>query len=324
LARYWHPVAFSRDVTDKPVAARLLDEDLVLYRTSAGVVVARDICLHRGVRLTAGSVEGDEIVCAYHGWRYSVDGRCTRIPSQPSSIAISPNARLYAYPVVERYGLVWTCLAGDPVAELPVWPEAENSAYNWMALPPLDWATSTAREVDNFLDISHFSFVHAGTFGNVAEPEIPTVEVQATDVGLQYDFSFLANNPDASPVSGQQTLRWDTSYHLTLPFSVRIWQQYPERGEAFHVVFHGSCPVSAKRTRTFFFICRNFDHDVPESEVLDWEAAIMAEDQRVIETARPEQLPLNLHDELHVRADRMTTAYRRALADLGLSDDLTS
>jgi vanillate O-demethylase monooxygenase subunit len=324
LSRFWHPVAFSHDVGSAPVPARLLDQDLVVYRTSGAVVVARDICLHRGARLTLGQLDGDELVCAYHGWRYGTDGRCTRIPSQPREIRISPKARLFTYPAAERYGLVWTCLAGSENPDLPDWPEAEDPGYRWLALPPLDWAASSAREVDNFLDVSHFSFVHAVTFGNAAEPEIPEVKVERTPRGLRYDFSFLANNPDASPVSGQTSLRWDTSYHLTLPFSVRIWQQYPERGESFHVVFNASCPVSARRSRTFFFVCRNFDFDVPAEEILDWEGKIMAEDQRIVESQRPEELPLNLHDELHVRADRMTTAYRKALTELGLGASLTS
>jgi cytosine/adenosine deaminase-related metal-dependent hydrolase len=95
-------------------------------------------------------------------------------------------------------------------------------------------------------------------------------------------------------------------------------------GRIHHVVFNASSPVSAKRCRTFYFVCRNFDHHLKESDVLDWEAKIMAQDQRIIESARPEELPLNLHDELHVRADRVTTAYRRALAELGLGHDLTA
>jgi phenylpropionate dioxygenase-like ring-hydroxylating dioxygenase large terminal subunit len=96
LSRYWHPVAFSHDVTSAPMSARLLDQDLVVYRSSQSVVVARDICLHRGARLTLGQIDGDELVCAYHGWRYGANGRCTRIPSQPPDIRISPKARLSA------------------------------------------------------------------------------------------------------------------------------------------------------------------------------------------------------------------------------------
>ena len=110
LAPHWYPVAFSREVTEKPYATRLLDERVVLYRISDGsVVAARDICYHRGVPLSLGHVEGDEIVCKYHGLRYDPTGRCTCIPAHPKG-AISPRLRLDIYRAQERYGLVWVRL----------------------------------------------------------------------------------------------------------------------------------------------------------------------------------------------------------------------
>jgi vanillate O-demethylase monooxygenase subunit len=326
LADYWHPVAFSRDVTSAPVRAQLLDVDLVVYRTSEDVVVAKNLCLHRGSELTQGRLEGDELVCAYHGFRYGPDGQCTRIPSQPASRRISPRVRLLTYPVQERYGLIWTCLSGRPRRGLPDWPEAEDGGYRWLGLEPLDWATSAARQVDNFLDVSHFPFVHANTFGNSAEPEIPEIPVQQTEYGLAYDFNFNAANPDASPMDGGQTLVWETSYHVTLPFAVRLWERFPDRvdQECYHVVFNVAAPVSSKRTRAFFFVCRNFDFDVPAEEILEWEGRIMGEDKVIVEGQRPEELPLDLTEELHVQADRMTIAYRRQLAELGLGADYSA
>jgi phenylpropionate dioxygenase-like ring-hydroxylating dioxygenase large terminal subunit len=62
LASFWHPVAYSHEVAERPVASRLLDEDLVLYRTAGGVTIARDICLHRGARLSRGAIVGNEII----------------------------------------------------------------------------------------------------------------------------------------------------------------------------------------------------------------------------------------------------------------------
>ncbi len=321
LADFWHPVAFSHDVGTSPVGARLLDVDLVVYRTSEGVVVARNLCLHRGSQLTLGRLEGDELVCAYHGWRYGADGRCTRIPAQPAARRISPSIRLITFPTVERYGLVWTCLSGQPARGLPDWPEAEDPGYRRLTLPPLDWASSAARQVDNFLDVSHFSFVHAETFGNAAAPEIPEIPVRLTEHGLSYDFAFEANNPDSSPMEGGETLVWETSYHVTLPFAVRLWQRFPQKGESYHVVFNVAAPVSARGVRAFFFVCRNFDFDVPAEEILEWEGRIMAEDQVIVESQHPEELPLDLAAELHVQADRMTIAYRRQLAELGLGAD---
>lgn len=97
LASCWYPVAHSHEVTSKPLATRLLDERVVVYRLSGGIVAAaRDICYHRGVPLSLGHVEGDEIVCKYHGLRYDHEGRCTCIPAHPGG-AISPRLRLDMY-----------------------------------------------------------------------------------------------------------------------------------------------------------------------------------------------------------------------------------
>jgi phenylpropionate dioxygenase-like ring-hydroxylating dioxygenase large terminal subunit len=75
LAPYWYPVAFSHEVTNKPHAIRILDERVVIYRLPDGSVsAARDICYHRGVLLSLGHVEGDEIICKYHGLRYDREG----------------------------------------------------------------------------------------------------------------------------------------------------------------------------------------------------------------------------------------------------------
>ena len=74
LARYWYPIAKVADVTERPFKAMLLDEPLVAYRVKSQLVVARDVCPHRGVPLTLGSSDGEGLVCAYHGLRYGVGG----------------------------------------------------------------------------------------------------------------------------------------------------------------------------------------------------------------------------------------------------------
>jgi phenylpropionate dioxygenase-like ring-hydroxylating dioxygenase large terminal subunit len=319
LSGYWHPVAWSQEVTDRPVGATLLDEDLVVYRTSSGVVVARDLCLHRGSRLTLGWMDDDELVCTYHGWRYGGQGRCTRIPSQPPDRKISPRARLFTYPSEERYGLVWACLSHAPKQELPDWPEAEDPGYRWLNLPHREWRTSAARQVENFLDISHFAFVHRGTFGNPDRAEMTDFDVEVTPYGMTYDYPYLASNPDHSTLGASPTILRLMTYDLTLPFSVRLVVRYPDKGEeAKHVIFNAASPVSAKRMRVFLFVARNFDHQQPAEEVLAWEAKIVSEDQPVVESQRPEELPIDLAEELHVQADRMTIAYRKELAKLGL------
>ena len=74
LRDYWHPVAFSSTVGVKPVSATLLNEHLVLWRSKNGVVAFKDLCIHRGTRLSLGWIEGSYIVCPYHGWNYRERG----------------------------------------------------------------------------------------------------------------------------------------------------------------------------------------------------------------------------------------------------------
>src|SRR6266511_2813105 len=273
LSGLWHPIAWSADVADEPVGVTLLDEDLVIYRTSGGVVVARDLCLHRGSRLTLGWLDSDELVCRYHGWRYSVDGRCTRVPSQPAGRKISPRARLFTYPSVERYGMIWTCLSGSPKEDLA---------------------------------------------------EMTDFDVEITPDGLHYEYPYVASNPDFSALGSTPTILRLMTYDVTLPFSVKLTIHYPEKGkDAKHIIFNTASPTSAKRMRIFFFIARNFDRDRSPEELLGWEEKIVGEDRPVVESQRPEELPLDLAEELHVQSDRMTIAYRKELTKLGLGPSYT-
>jgi phenylpropionate dioxygenase-like ring-hydroxylating dioxygenase large terminal subunit len=122
LRACWHPVAYATEVGAAPRATTLLDEPLVLWRDRSGVVRAfRDVCVHRGTALSLGRVEGDEIVCAYHGWRYRGDGACTAIPQLAEPTRAPARARAVAYPVTERHGIVWVAL------EPPRWPIPERA-----------------------------------------------------------------------------------------------------------------------------------------------------------------------------------------------------
>ena len=323
LASFWHPVAYSKEVRDDaPYPIRLLDHDLVAYRTDGGLVVARDVCVHRGTPLSLGHLECGELVCRYHGWHYGADGRCTLIPSFGPGHRIPPKARLMTCQAVERYGIVWALLADEARLPMPAWPEVEDPSYRTVCPDAQNWAISAGRQVENFLDISHFSFVHTGTFGNRDWAQIPEVEIERTPQGFKYDFIYMASNPGVSPLSGGDTIHRTMHYELTLPFSARLVIEYPS--EQRDVVFITAAPVSAKSDRVFLFVSRNYDHHKSDEELLAWDLAILAEDRVIVERQRPEELPLDLSAEMHVSADRMTLAYRKALGDLGLGRRYTS
>ena len=118
-----HPVASCSDLAPRHVVkARLLGQDLAVWRADDGFVNAwADRCIHRGVRLSVGMNDGVELVCQYHGWRYSNrTGSCSHIPAHPGE-APSRTLRVPAFRAEERYGLVWS--GGSPDAEPPAIPQ---------------------------------------------------------------------------------------------------------------------------------------------------------------------------------------------------------
>jgi vanillate O-demethylase monooxygenase subunit len=151
LAKCWHPVARACDVGPAPVKATLLDEQLVIYRINDQVVVARDVCPHRGVPLTLGFHDEHGIICPYHGLRFGEDGRCNRIPSSPDQ-PVPAKLNLINYAVEERFGLIWTCLAFDPdnPAPLPTMPHWDDDGFQQINCPAFEVNGFAGRQVEGF------------------------------------------------------------------------------------------------------------------------------------------------------------------------------
>src|ERR671937_1423427 len=101
LRACWPPVAFGAELGAEPIGRTLLGEPLALYRDSAGAARAvSDLCIHRGTALSLGWIDGDEIVCPYHGWHYGTDGACTLIPqlADPTAEGADRGLRLHRAP----------------------------------------------------------------------------------------------------------------------------------------------------------------------------------------------------------------------------------
>ena len=326
LAQCWHAIAWSADLGAHPVAVRLLDEHLVVYRSGEQIVVARDLCIHRGVPLSMGWVEGGDLVCRYHGLRYGPDGVCRAIPSEPG-IVPSPRLRIALYPVQERYGLVWTSLDPDAdPAKLPHFPEWDDPAFERITPPWMDIAGSAGRQCEGFLDVAHFAFVHHGTFADPNNPVVPRYDVHWTDEGtLISDYvSDVANiphgvTPDRPIPAGFLWRRW---FEMQFPFCPRLTIYFPDDKRL--CLFNAATPVSARMTRIFVPIARNFDHGGDLDAVHAFNRRVFDEDRVIVESQRPEDLPLDLTEEAHIKADRASIAYRQGLRRMGLGRAFTT
>jgi phenylpropionate dioxygenase-like ring-hydroxylating dioxygenase large terminal subunit len=316
LHNAWYAVARTADVTTAPLAVTLLGTKVVLYRSAEGVVAAPDRCPHREAPLSAGRVEGSCLVCPYHGWTFGDDGRCVRIPSSEPDVPVPPRAHLATFPLRERYGLVWLCL-GTPVGEPPVIPEDDDPAFRRLNTPVEMWRTSATRMTDNFLDITHFPFVHTGTFGIAQDTVVPRVELGELDHGwFGYAYEVRARNTAASSTTSGQTAdvverAMSSGFHL--PFDVRSTIRYHTGLQ--HILLLLSTPIDDVTSLFTFVVWRNDDFAVPSDEVLRFDMAIGAEDKVMLERLDG-VLPLDQTSLVSVQADRCGVEWRRRLVNL--------
>ena len=320
LRRYWHPVLFADDLSDAPRGVTLLGERVVVVRLAGGVSAFRDLCVHRGSALSVGRViEGNRLECRYHGWTYDKDGACVRIPARPG-MNIPPRARAQRYDAAEHAGLIWVCLDGPAALPLPPYPEASDATYQTMRIPTYDWRCGAARRIENFVDVSHFPFVHEGLLGDPRRPEVPEYQVVRDDTSLRFAAglelqpanSFKRDGADADALVPREPIE----YTIYMPYTVHLSQPLPE-GKRY-VLFMAASPVTRHETRSFSFGSRNYGLGQDGyAEWVEYQKLILEQDREVVETQRPEELPVDLAAELHIRnVDGASVEYRRWLAQI--------
>lgn len=324
IAPFWYPIAYSHNVKDTPLAATLLDQRLVIWRTAEGISVANDICLHRGVPLSMGQLKGDQLICKYHGFHYDSAGQCTLIPANPQA-SIPQKLCLKTYPVKEAFGLVWTTLAGsadDPDA-LPILPEWTDPDYQTILPDAFSIEAAAGRQMEGFLDVAHFAWVHAESFGDPDNPVVPKYAVTPTARGLQANYiSTVSNFPKGFQHLAPADFEWLRAFTVFLPFTAILRVHFPDEGRL--CILNAASPVSARKTKLFSPLCRNFDKDQPLEPVYEFNYQIFSEDKAVVEAQYPEDLPLDLSAEAHIQADQTSIVYRKGLAKLGLSKIYTA
>ncbi len=314
LLNDWYPVTRADTLAaNRPAAARLLGEDLVLWRAGDHVAAWRDLCVHRGTRLSLGTVEDGLLVCPYHGWHYDGTGRCVRIPAHPEQV---PPAKALAttYPVKQRYGLVWVSL-GQPEADVPAFPEEDDAAYRKILCGPSEVVNASApRIVENFLDVAHFAYVHGGILGDREHAEVPDYQVEIGPDGiLARDIRAFQPDPYGAG-SGAEVLY---TYRLSRPFAAYL-AKVSDDGARFTLALYLT-PHDETHTTAWFYMGANAGITTPEGEMIAYQNAIFAQDRPIVESQRPELLPLDLAAELHLRCDRTAIAYRRWLKDTGVT-----
>lgn len=184
MTQPWLVAAQSEELRGTGPLARGVDGvALVLYRDSAGIVVAlEDRCPHKNVALSLGRVHGGTLQCRYHGWRFDAEGCVVDIPCRSPEERL-PNCRIPRYRAVERDGWIWVNLA-DPASvstEPPSYPQLAD--HRWFELQyvvdaPVDLI------LENGLDCSHTGVAHEGLFRG-APKQFVTARIEETPTGVR-------------------------------------------------------------------------------------------------------------------------------------------
>jgi 5,5'-dehydrodivanillate O-demethylase len=178
----WQPVHRSADLPRgraKPI--RILGEDFTLYRGESGAVyVIGQRCAHRGTQLSAGWVEGDELRCLYHGWKYDGTGQCVEAPAE--SDAYAARVKVAGYPAREHVGLVFAYLGeGEPppFPHIPAFAEGVR-VESWVEPFPCNFFQCWENSFDEY----HVHFTHRTGGMHPRFPQLHRMEFEETSYGL--------------------------------------------------------------------------------------------------------------------------------------------
>lgn len=328
LTPYWHPVARLADLGDSPTGVVLLGRPVVLVKLGGEVRAFENVCRHLGAELSLGEVvNGETLRCRYHGWEYDGEGKCVKIPLRDNN-KIPSQARVRKYHCKVAYDLVWVCMAEEPAADIPAYPQFDDDDYwkgNLIQHP--DWKASLPRLVMAALDDTHFSWVHPGILGVAEQPVMPhrlTDKPVFTENGVLVS-KYKTKLPVNPITAGEEAVGADPNEVEDAKFTnfatVNTMANVIETAKGISVTFNAFSPITYLQTRTFTQIARNFDKAPEFDEPIEQTNSIIkGQDQEVAESQRPWLLPpLNARLLLYVRPeDAPLVEYQKLMERIGV------
>lgn len=320
---FWYPAEESRNLTSNPIKVRLLGQDFVVFRDSAGSAhCLSNICVHRGAALSEGKVQGDCVECPYHGWWFNGEGVCTRIPSLGLEGKIPARAKVDSYPVQEKYGLVFVFLGDLPSAERPPLLEIEEfGAPGWRStVQCFEWNINFQRTVENALDPAHNEFVHPthGFSGANDSYRVPDLDLMESAWGVGFMTTYLAppladdKMKTASRRSEDATIQAGSGSHG--PAS--NWTHIHPTDEVFIHQYGFKAPIDEGRIKSYLINMRNFltepEHD---QRFMDRNIYVANQDGAVLEPLCPVVTPETNMKEILLPADAAIARFRERLKE---------
>lgn len=287
----WYVAALADEITREPLRRTVLEQDIVFYRDTQGRAIAlQNRCAHRSYPLSKGHLDGDNIVCPYHGMEFAADGRCARIPSQktvPEAMCVQ------AYPLVEQGSFVWIWtgapdqvdrdkLVAQPWFTEPGW--AHVAGYFPMKAGYLGLH-------ENLLDLSHFPFVHGAALGKPehaeSRPKFEVVDGMVKSAVMHRDVvvgpAFASAAKMTAPIDRlSEQIVPTPAIHLGK--AIYTDSSEPQKTSVRYII-HYPTPETRTSTHYFWGVARDVGIDDPavEEETRAVAAKAFDEDRRVLE-----------------------------------------
>lgn len=337
----WYVAAYGTEVSRRLLARKICGEAIVFYRTSSGEPVAlADRCVHRQYRLSASALDGDLLVCGYHGFTYDAEGSCVKVPGQRR---VPRTARVKKYPIVEQDSFIWVWIGDEDAADQRSIPRAP-----WLASD--EWTTVRGMEplaarygllIDNLLDLSHETYLHGGYIGTAEVAETPITTEVDEDHGIVFvsrhmeDVACPPFYAKSTGIAGRIDRWQDIEYHPPCLYLLhsRVAPAGVQPGadgddsRAFHVeVVYAITPETETTTHDFWAVARDFARDDESvSEFLaESNRTVVLQDVaalNLLETVIATEPPA--YQELSINIDTGGLAARRMLAAQIAAGDTT-
>lgn len=327
----WYVVGWSRDFGEALTPITVMNEPLVLFRTSDGGIVAlEDRCPHKLLPLSKGKRIGDTIQCGYHGMTFDGSGACVRVPGQTN---VPRSAYVDAFPIEERHGIVWIWMGEREKADRSQifdMPEFSDPAWHLHHGEALHIRAHYLNVAENLVDPAHVSFVHPTTLGNAASEDVPVHVSTGGDVITAW--RWIRNAP---PIGFFQKFggfegnvdRWHY-YYLHLPStavidfgSVDTGRNLPEeaRGEGVRIfALHFVTPVDENHTIDYWMHLRNtaLGDDAASAQMDAMFKVAFDEDKEVLEAIHVSEQRPQKRRPIRIAIDKGPTVYRKRIRDL--------
>lgn len=322
----WYVAAWDNEVDRAPMARTICGEPIMLYRRfDRSIVAMRDACPHRLLPLSLGIKEGDNIRCRYHGLVLNGEGRCVEMPHK--SDAPRENVRAQVYPVVERHRFVWVWIGeaakADPALVPDFWPCSDPA---WTFDGDYSHVRCDYRLlIDNLMDLTHETYVHAGSIG---QPELMEAPIETRAEGDRVIVTRWMPGIDAPPFwrnalkKDGPVDRWQIC-HFLAPSSVIIDVGVALSGAGATIEAHDQgvrgfvidsmTPETETTCHYFWGMARNFDlNDAGfTGRFKKQQGGVFAEDVEVLEA---QQRAIEANPDMRLRAFNIDSGGVRARA----------